>query len=66
MLDSHWLEWWGLQVTGITSNDMVDVSMAVSTDKGLITPIIKGAEIRGPVSLESLTAIAASEAILLI
>lgn len=37
--NSYWSE-----VTGITSNDMVDVSMAVSTDKGLITPIIKGAD----------------------
>jgi len=32
------------QVSGITNNDVVDVSMAVSTDKGLITPIIKAAD----------------------
>lgn len=32
------------QAEGVMPNSMVDISMAVSTDKGLITPIIKGAD----------------------
>lgn len=32
------------ETDGISSNSTVDISMAVSTDKGLITPIIKGAD----------------------